>query len=253
MRMGPAVNHTKGWPAVVELVGPPGAGKTTLLLSLCARSDGVRSVHIYFRPRNLVAWLRSVLSLIPVVLARSPGEMYRHKQSIWMIRLEAALAIVRRALKKASVVIFDQGPVFTMVRLREACPDGARGGVFQPWLDRKVCTWGEMLDAIVFLDAPDEVLLRRIRNRSKPHPIKAKSERKARETLASDRALYELLIEELCSLGRARVLRFDTNHSPPELLAAEIMSILGLTGASRGSDGMDELGSTSQPQETERS
>src|ERR1051325_2776530 len=65
----------------------------------------------------------------------------------------------------------DEGPIFALSWFEV---NGSRNGErwWTRWRDRVIRDWGPILDGIVRVDAPDQVLARRIRTRPNPHPVK---------------------------------------------------------------------------------
>lgn len=217
-------------PVTVEVLGPPGAGKTTLRAALCTCSEEIVPLSIYVTLRRLPLYLWSGLSLVPMFLDRGLLKQFPRKEHSWMIRLEASPSVLKREANGMPVVIFDQGPVFTMVRLRAAIPEAARGLSFKRWWDRMLELWAETLDLLILLDAPDNVLLRRIQQRPKAHTLKGYSEDKARESLAERRALREATIAELQAFRDVPMLRLDTGQGSLRDVVDQTMVALDLSG-----------------------
>ena len=99
-----------------------------------------------------------------------------------------------------------------MLRLMEAAGPGERGSRWEGWWQRELSAWASTLDPAVVLDAPDDVLLERVRAWAKPHDLKELSGPDARKELAKWRALLEDLMGELQALGEIKVLRIDTGE-----------------------------------------
>jgi energy-coupling factor transporter ATP-binding protein EcfA2 len=196
----------------IEIVGPAGSGKTTLIEALSARLPHVRLLSVYATPRNLPLWLWSAFKLLTQLrLPDSPEESSWRKRR-WMIRLQAAERILdRESGRGPSLLVFDQGPVYTLAHLRWALRSSlsARGpGAL--W-QRGVPYWAQKLDAVVVLEAGDEVLLHRIRTRSKPHSLRRVDLARACRSLQKERKLYETLIGDLLGARPSlQVLRLDT-------------------------------------------
>ncbi len=89
--------------------------------------------------------------------------------------------------------------------------------------------WAGRLDAVVWLDAPDEVLARRIRGREKPHRMKACSDEEISAFLARYREAYEGVLSELRAASGLKVIRVSTDAGTPEQIAEEVLS--GIAGA----------------------
>jgi hypothetical protein len=227
---GPAYRSSSRPPCqrrMIEIVGPPGAGKSSLAGTLSSSGDDVRLVRTYFGLRNLLPWVHAATSLLPLLLSGSFPGPAPIKQRRGTVRIAASHEIVERALEGAPVLLFDQGPLFTMLCLMEAADVGARGPRWQRWWRHELSAWAAALDTAVVLDAPDDVLLERIRARSKFHVLKDRPEQDARKELAKWRALVEDLITEVRAHGEVEVHRLDTGDKPPAEVAAGAMRALG--------------------------
>lgn len=207
--MGPP---TRVRPMALEIMGPPGSGKSALMEALQASGPHIVPVSIYWRrPENLFAGVRSALSIAPVVFDRESRKTLTVKHVVWMIRLEAALPILdRRRVTPPAVIAFDQGPVYTMVRLHEVALGAAEGSRLRLWWERKLDEWAGIFQLLVLLDAPNEVLIDRIRKRSKAHVVKDQSDHSAAELLVNERSTLARLADLLRQRRVIPVLRLDT-------------------------------------------
>jgi hypothetical protein len=146
-----------------------------------------------------------------------------------MLRLEAGWSIAQReSTTGCSAIIFDQGPVYTMVRLQEATPLDRRSPAFLQWWDRTAEFWGRSMDLVIMLDAPDQVLVERVRERSKTHAIKALSGVEARRAIAQERSLYDGTIRRLAADGHAQLARFDSTRDSVGQIVAAVSKRLGV-------------------------
>jgi cytidylate kinase len=84
-----------------------------------------------------------------------------------------------------------------------------------------------LLDAVVWLEAPDEVLLDRINAREKHHRMKGGVDSMAREALARSRATYELALRRLEASDRSpTILRFDTSRQATDEIVEAILGVI---------------------------
>jgi hypothetical protein len=197
----------------LEIIGPPGSGKSALMEALQAAEPDIVPVSIYWRkPENVSAGVRSALSIAAILFERGPHRVLSVQQVVWMIRLEAALPILhRKNVTPPAIVAFDQGPLYTMVRLEDVASGAPEGSRLRLWWERKLNEWAKVLDLLVFLDAPNEVLIDRIRKRSKAHVAKDQPEQNAAELIGNERAAYMRLADSLRQRGEMSVLRLDTS------------------------------------------
>lgn len=211
---------------VAEIVGPAGSGKSTLAGALKRRDGRVRAgVGVWGLPAPLL--LSTALLTLPQLLG-----MWRRRGAIgWgeaglVVRLNAlGRLLARESPRRQEFLLLDEGTVFALAKM---CAFGrARGGEEQ--LARMAERWADKLDAVVWLDAPDEVLARRIRGRGKPHRMKACSDEEISAFLARYREGYERVIAELCARRRLKVIRVSTDTGTPEQIAETVLS--GIAGA----------------------
>jgi thymidylate kinase len=152
-----------------------------------------------------------------------------------MIRLQAALPIFyRKLVPPPSVVAFDQGPVYTMVRLQDAAFVAAEDSRLRRWWELKLDEWSRTLDLLVLLDAPNEILIERIRRRSKSHVAKTQSDEGAGELLMNERARYETVAKALGDRRVMQLLRFDTSLRSVDEITSKTMTAVRATRSVEG-------------------
>ncbi len=214
-------------PLIVELVGPAGAGKTAMLRALGRRHNGIRAGLSIDRARHFPALTRHAVALLPTWI-----EVVRDdRRSMWpvmvhLMRLRILPTVLaRESARGPAAVVLDEGPLFSLARLsvfQRAHESRTRlGRAWQEQLDR----WMTLLDVVIWLDAPDAVLVERIRNRFKPHMIRDDPEHAMREFLGRYRHVYEDIRSRLTAVGRARMIDVDTaaltvEQAVPVVLAA---------------------------------
>jgi hypothetical protein len=232
---------TKGYrdqsrPRTLEILGPPGSGKTALIDSLQNSERDIVPVSIYWRkPENLSVGVRSAFAIAPIILDRISTPAVTMQQVGWMIRLHAALPIFYRKLVwPPSIVAFDQGPVYTMARLSQTALLGAEGSRLRRWWDFKLDEWSKTLDLLILLDAPNEILIERIRRRSKSHVAKARSDDGAAELLTNERAHYETVVGALGERRVIQTLRFDTSVRSVDEITTKTLTAIHATRSLEG-------------------
>jgi thymidylate kinase len=209
---------------VVEIVGPTAAGKTTVFERLRDRLESVQPKPILGRPPYRPLLARHVASaLATLVRLRVLGRRTTRDQVLMMAYLRALPhAIDGREAGRNGMVVFDQGPVYFLTR------PSIRDGQLATWWERTAEIWSARLDAIVWLDAPDAVLLERINSRGKWHALKGGPDEAARDVLARSRVAYEQVLERLGANGTGpMILRFDTSRRPAAEIVDEIAATVG--------------------------
>lgn len=215
-------------PRVLELVGLAGAGKTTLEHALHQRDARIRLVvapgkarYIPFLARRGCLWLSSLL--------------WRYRGSRWFTRYEIRLlghlevwAPYLRMQKQApgSVVVVNPGSVYWLAALSEFGPSRFQSHACGEWWDRMLNQWIALVDLFVWLDAPDNVLLERIRTRNEWHAAKEQPDSQVLERFAHLRRRYGQILAEMAHRGGPEVLHFRTDQVSSDQMADRVLSAL---------------------------
>jgi thymidylate kinase len=215
---------------VIELVGPAGAGKTTLMRALRRRNprlgEGVRVSKIQLIP----FFVDNTRLLLPTYLRHHRGTRWlTWRETRAMMYVNAwHHYLTRREHDRDAVTLLDHGPVFRLTRLREFGPQLTRSEVFESWWQAALNQWAIRLEAIVWLDATDEILVERIRSRAAWHRVKRGREADIRRFLTRYRACYEQVLSRLTAIRPPRVLRFDTGLGSADEIAEAVLAALDL-------------------------
>ena len=212
-------------PLVVELVGPAGVGKSTLLGALSERGlVGGRS--IWGQP--VLPLLGTGLQLLPIVV-----RFWRESRALlWdesrhMVRLKTLHQAIRRGeLLGERVVIFDEGPIFALAWLRGFGHATLRSPASEAWWRTAFRDWGEVIDTVVVLEASDDLLAGRIRNRPEAHEVKELPDEEIALWMARFREALDWVLAGMVQHGGPSVLRLSTDSLPAEHLAGRILESL---------------------------
>jgi shikimate kinase len=219
---------------VMELMGPAGAGKTTLLRALADARPGLRAAPHVSRVWHLPLVLQNTLPLLPSFLRRRErGRWFTWPEARSMVYLDAWLRLLARDAGSDRIVVLDHGPIFNLAMLREFGPELTADAAFRRWSDRLLSRWAETLDVIVWLDAPDQVLVERIRGRDQKHLVKTASTEEASAFLQRCRRSFEEFLAPLDARPSPEILRFDTERQPTHELAAKILDACDSRGSAR--------------------
>lgn len=206
-------------PVLVELMGAPGAGKSTVFAELRAAEPALRPRPVLTRSRAAPLLHADALRML-ATLART-----RTLDRSWTpnkLAMAAELRTLPRVLPhrpEGEIVVFDQGPLYNLTRDELAHP---RLG---PWWERTLARWERLLDYVVWLDAPDEVLVERIRTRPKAHRVKDAARADALRWVEADRALHGRVIARAeAAQGGPEVLRYDTGALSAAEVAADVLA-----------------------------
>lgn len=213
---------------IVELVGPAGAGKTAVLHAIRQRDDTVFAGFRIDRLHSLPRIPGHALALAPLGLRllRDDPRLWRPRmQHLLRLRILSASLVGKRTGGYRAVVL-DEGPVFSLCRLR-LFRDASRLPDFPAGVWTRIQrSWSGQLDLVVWLDAPDPVLIHRIRSRPKDHEIKARTDQEMRRFLERFRETYRTILAELAASGGLRTIELNSAALPPDEIALRVLAAL---------------------------
>jgi len=227
----PARASSVGRPSLVEVLGPAASGKTTLARWLGAHHPGIRA--------GMGIGKLGHLSSIGTIGALVPLWVRHHRRDRWLDRREmrsiARLETWQRALDRgqappADAIVFDHGPLYRLARLRAFGPSLTRSEPFRDWWQQAYRYWIEALDLVVWLEAPDDVLLDRVDRRGHWYLSAEPDVEARREFLASYRRAFERVLDPSDPAGTARtapaVLRIRSDRLTTEKIAEQVLAAL---------------------------
>lgn len=130
----------------------------------------------------------------------------------------------RQAANNDVVTVLDHGPIYRLALLREFGPEMTKSQLYERWWDSMLKQWATIMYMVIWLDAPDVVLLERIYTRNSWHIIKGKSEQEAYEFLARYRTSYEQTITRLTANRGPTLLRFDTHQKSVDQIVDKVLA-----------------------------
>jgi len=218
-------NHNS--PRIVEIIGPAGAGKTTLCraLSPCKKSFHMGNFPDIRKISSMPFFIKNGFQMLPALLKlpRDNSRKLTRREFAWLSILNGWSDILQKVAEN-KIVILDQGPVFLLTETREFGPEYLRNENADFLWQGLSSRWGNTLDMIVWLDAPDTSLMTRIRNRGKEHVIKNESDETIHAFLARYRKAYERTISKLsANHSDLKILRFDTSQTSAEEIVCRLL------------------------------
>lgn len=220
--MSPGSTHHPGRVDVIEVVGVAGSGKSTLTGQLV--SAGVRRIDD-MRLKDLDHLrivIRRLRSAMPRLMPRAIPWLGWTEMKL-VLYLESWDLHTAALPPSAPAAVADQGPVYALARLLVDGGPFVQHRHFMPWYHRMVERWAAHLDSLVWLDAPNEVLWRRIEEREQEHSTKRGSRNDAFRFLDAYRAAYERVIADVTATGAGcDVIELDTGAMGP----AEVLEVV---------------------------
>jgi hypothetical protein len=210
---------------LVEVAGVAGSGKSSLTRSICEDSGFSTGGFIHTRlPSHLLRVARATPRLLPILASdrrRSPRMSWpEFKLMVYVTRWRTVLR--REMRRRGGVSVLDQGPIYALVRLKAEGKPFTTSPAFEAWWEDMLQIWVAELSTVVWLDASDDVLWRRINGRSQLHKKKGEAVDEGRRFIDTYRRSFEEVLHRMESLGAPEVLRFDTEEATAEQLATRL-------------------------------
>jgi hypothetical protein len=205
---------------VVEIIGPAGSGKTSVARKLSAVSNSlVTSISWHDHVSSLFKVIfRRIIQIFTWVVGRVPVATIKE-----IIGLETELEIMEKHKKRHVLpcrnLVLEIGPIFKIAKLL------LEGKVKDREMIRSMCRKiAGIIDVLVWIDAPNDILELRINSREKQHIMKHRDGDSLREFLEDYRKAFSRVISE-CG-GDFPVARFDSSKMTVNELSAVIMRLL---------------------------
>jgi shikimate kinase len=219
-------------PLIVELVGLAGAGKTTLSRAISQRDKKIRVANdIELRKMvHIPIFIGYASILLPLFLRRCQHSRWFTWDEIKsIVYLKGWPHILRQPISNSNaVILLDHGPVFKLTTLNAFGPERLKSHSFEQWWHSTFEQWARTLDRVIWLDAPDVLLMERINTRSQKHAVKGKSKREVSNFLDRYRTSYEQILSKIRTHGGPKALQLNTNQTSIEQIVDEILFTFNL-------------------------
>jgi shikimate kinase len=210
-------------PTVVELVGLAGSGKSTLARELASGETDVRLGLPLSRAGSAVAQAAAAAPFVLPYLRETRGTAWFSRHEIRDLGyLRAWRGSLPPLTLNTSCIVLDHGPLFRLARLDAFGPPVTSTTAFRRWWDAALDDWAALIDVVVWLDAPDEELIRRIRTRDQQHGLREVDDVAASRFLGTYRASYELVLQQVRRRSPRAMLSLRTDLEPPAVLARKV-------------------------------
>ncbi len=219
-------------PRIVEVIGPAGAGKTTLceMLSRYNESICLSNFPDVRRKTSAPFFIWNGLKISPALfnLCQHNNQKLNRREFAWLSILYGWPAVLRSELQDDKIVLLDQGPVYLLTEVSEFGTEFLREEKAEKLWRDLYSRWADSLNMIIWLDAADAELLKRIRSREKEHVVKNESDETTFAFLARYRNAYTRTICKLDANHRGlKILHFDTSQKSPQEIASQLLLEFG--------------------------
>jgi deoxyadenosine/deoxycytidine kinase len=209
---------------VVEIAGLNGAGKTTLSRAVCATNEYCRRVGLHSFPKARI--IASILKNAPLVLAAFLSQFSRMKgakaDKLRRMMMASLWTDAVRFERKSRMLLIDEGPVQHMGVLYRSLLGVRKSALYEYWWRSVLRRWSHASNVLVYLDAPCELLIERIRSRDQRHPLKLRSDAEAQSYLQHHRSCLSSVLQEVEGLKLLTVLRLDSSSMDTAQMASQI-------------------------------
>ncbi len=217
-------------PRLIEMVGIGGAGKSTLLKALQQRNEKIQTLPLPNKTRYMPVMAKLLGVWFPLYLMKYRQGRWLTMEEIRNIGyLDTWLGYIRSQVRARDLtVVLDPGSVYWLSALQEFGPALTRAPYFQRWWENKLDQWSSALDVIVWLEAPNELLLQRVLARQEWHEAKYQSPQVALEYFERYRIWYQKMIARMTHRKNIKVFHYRTDRISTEQMAEEVFSTVDL-------------------------
>jgi hypothetical protein len=223
-------NHI--YPQIIELAGVAGAGKSTLLRAMNQRNGKIKRPPLPSKVFYLPFLRRIFSTWLPLYLKSYRDSRWLTLEEIRnMGYLDTWLSYIRTINRtRQNIYVLDPGSAYWLSSLQAFGPHITKNPQYQSWWKNKFEQWSSALDAIIWLDAPEDLCLQRVLSRDEWHVIKERPVDSALCELKCYRDYYEQIIPDMASKHPLKVLHFHTDQISTDQMVDQIFSDVDLWG-----------------------
>jgi hypothetical protein len=211
---------------IIEMVGICGSGKSSLLRCFSQRDKR----FVQLPPPNKLIYLPFLFKMIfywaPLYLLRYRGTRWFGMEEIRsMAYLDCWLPYLQKeAVKKNIIAVLDPGSVYWLSNLCEFGAEITQSPQFKKWWDAMYQRWASALDAIIWLDAPDELLYNRVIHRNEWHEVQQQAQDVAVASFVHYREWYGKITKAIASQRDVKTFSFRTDQVSTEQIANQVLA-----------------------------
>lgn len=123
-------------------------------------------------------------------------------------------------------IVFDQGPLYALARLKAKGLGIASTPAFLRWWEKMVTMWAGEMSLVIWLDASNEELLRRINERDGDHIIKGAPNDEGIVFLDHYRGVFEDVLDRVERSAGVEVVRMDTSEMGRDEVVHSVQALL---------------------------
>lgn len=218
-------------PIFVEFIGPAGAGKTSIVRTLIQSDKYIADTPkpSYRDGRDIGYLVSSIPSILPFFIPQPPNNKWLNRRQIYMMLFlnEWHHILDHHKSRNCMVSLLDHGPIYMLTSLLEFGPEITQSKHFRNWWSRKLKEWSNFLDLVVWLDAPDPILAKRIKARDSWHVVKDESGQEITTFFERYRKSFAKVISTSRDYNNTfNLLRFRTDRETLEQINIKVLSAI---------------------------
>lgn len=213
---------------IIELLGVAGAGKTTLRRMLMEKSNRIKFVVPPAKRHYLLPVVKKTAIWLPNYIAHfRKGRWFGWEELKLIEYVETWIPhLHKQVIAAQSRVLLDPGSVYWLTALRYFGPEFTKGEEFEQWWNKMLLHWADVLEMIVWIDAPEDILYDRVLARNDWHEAKKQTHDEALKIFRLLREGYEETVRAMEIQGGPKIIRFRSDKSPPEEILHGVLSNL---------------------------